>query len=116
MIIQKQNLKLKTMKNFTLIIVLVFLAELASAQTEKKNSVSYEAVNWKTWLLKNPRQYSIDAPPGDSKTKSELQAIKQTAAGVDEKKIKDIKYWDSGAPSYRWNQIIPKVIGEKMEI
>ncbi|RYG49888.1 MAG: phosphatase PAP2 family protein [Chitinophagaceae bacterium] len=29
---------------------------------------------------------------------------------LDSKKIADIKYWDAGAPSYRWNQLANKVL------
>jgi membrane-associated phospholipid phosphatase len=35
----------------------------------------------------------------------------------DEKKSADIKYWDAGAPSYRWNQMAPKLLSwEKVNV
>jgi hypothetical protein len=66
----------------------------------------YEAATWKTWLLDNPQQITIAAPPAAAQTKAEFQSIKQRIARIDEKKMTEIKYWDAGAPSYRWNQIV----------
>ncbi len=74
------------------------------------------AANWKTWLLDNPQKITIAAAPDAVITKKELQIIKQGMIKQDEKKLAAIKYWDAGAPSYRWNQIAPKLIDQKPEI
>ncbi len=97
------------MKQIILSLSIMLTAIITSAQ-------NYEAANWKTWLLDNPQQITIAAPPRAAETKAELQLIKMQMKKVDEKKLAVIKYWDAGAPSYRWNQIAPELIDQKPEV
>ncbi len=107
---KKINLKISIlnqtniMKQVIFSIVILFTAIIATAQ--QRQSANYEAANWKTKLLDNPQQITIAPPPGAAQSKAELQTIKQEMAKLDEKKLAEIKYWDAGAPSYRWNQIL----------
>ncbi len=95
------------MKHILLSIAITLTAIIATAQTNTlHNSVNYEAANWKTWLLDNEKQINISAAPAVAQSKAELQSIKQGIAKLDQKKITQIKYWDAGAPAYRWNQIV----------
>lgn len=71
---------------------------------------NYEAVNWKTHLLDHPEQYALAAPPAAEQSKAELQFVKQALTRMDEKKLAAIKYWNAGAPAYRWNQVVLKTI------
>jgi hypothetical protein len=91
------------MKQIILSIVISLAVFVAAAQIPK--SANYEAANWKTMLLDSAQKITIAAPPDAAKSKAELQIIKQEMNKVDEKKLTEIKYWDAGAPSYRWNQI-----------
>ncbi len=75
--------------------------------------VSYEAANWKLWQLENPQQISIGTPPAQSK--AEIQAVKQAINTLDDRKREAIRYWNAGAPSYRWNQIIIEVVDKNPE-
>ena len=94
------------MKQIILSIALSLSAMAAAAQVHAlRQSANYEAASWKTRLVDNPQQITIAAPPAASQTKTELQSIKQRMGNMDEKKLEQIKYWDAGAPSYRWNQI-----------
>ena len=96
-------------------IVIFLTSTIAMAQTNVPgNSTKYEAANWKTWLLDN-EQIKVAAPPAAS-TKTELQTIKQTIKKLDEKTLTEIKYWDAGAPSYRWNQIVLRLVDQKPEV
>ncbi len=112
------------MKQIILSIVITLTAIGATAQTAtprpsaslSTGKAGYEAANWKTWLLDNPQQITIAAPPSVDQSKAELQTIKQAIAKLDEKKLAEIKYWDAGAPSYRWNQIVLKLTSQKQEI
>ncbi len=94
----------------TILSILIMLTEIGAA------AQNYEAANWKVWLLDNPQQITIVAPPDAAQTKTELQLIKQQMNKLSEKKLAALKYWDAGAPSYRWNQIAPKLIDQKPEI
>jgi len=79
-------------------------------------SINYEAANWKTWLLDNPQRIMVAAPPSAAHTKAEIQFIKQEMTKLDEKKLAEIKYWNAGAPSYRWNQIVLGLMFQKQEV
>ena len=102
------------MKQIILSVVISLAVFVATAQNPK--SANYEAANWKTILLDSTQKITTTAPPDAAKSKAELQIIKQEMAKVDEKKLTEIKYWDAGAPSYRWNQIAPKLIDQKPEV
>ena len=105
------------MKHIILSIMISLSAIIAKAQMEATHlAVNYEAANWKTWLLDNPQQITIVAAPSVAQTKTELQNIKQAMAKLDEKKAAAIKYWNAGAPSYRWNQIALEFIDQKPEV
>ncbi len=105
------------MKQIILSIVISLAAIAAVAQTDVLHqSVSYEAANWNTWLLDNPEQIRIAAPPDAVKSKAELQFIKQKLNNPDEKKLAAIKYWDAGAPAYRWNQIVIELLAQKFDV
>jgi membrane-associated phospholipid phosphatase len=105
------------MKQIIISIVIALTAMVATTQTNSpRQSANYEAANWKTWLIDNPQQLVLAAPPTAIQSKAELQSIKQGMAKLDAKKLLEIKYWDAGAPSYRWNQIAPELIEQKPEL
>lgn len=99
------------MKQLLLSIVIAHTSMVAAAQQQVSYApVNYEAANWKTWLLDNPQQITIAAPPSAAQSKAELQSIKTGMRKLKEKKLAEIKYWNAGAPSYRWNQILLQTI------
>lgn len=102
------------MKQVNLFMLIMFTSMATMAQPG--HSVNYEAANWKTWLLDNPQQISIAAPPTVLQSKAELSLIKKAMGKTDEKKWAAIRYWNAGAPSYRWNQIAPQLIDQKPEV
>ena len=99
-----------------IISVIISLAVINTTAQINAQPDKYEAASWKIWLLDNPQQITIGAPPTAAQSKAELQSIKQRIAKIDEKKMTVIKYWDAGAPSYRWNQIILGLISQKQEV
>src|ERR1051326_5801587 len=105
------------MKQIILSMVFTLTVMVATAQTNlPRQTANYEAATWKTWLLDKQQQIMIVARPLTAQSKIELQSIKQGMGKLDEKKLTAIKYWDAGAPSYRWNQIILGLIDLKPEI
>ena len=97
------------MKKIILSFITTFTAIIVLAQ-------QYEAANWKTWLLDNTQPITVAAPPDAVQTKTELQLMKKQMGKLDEKKLAQIKYWDAGAPSYRWNQVILQLLEGKYEV
>jgi membrane-associated phospholipid phosphatase len=113
----------KTIINLMLMKQIIFFAAIllttthAIAQrTAAFQPGNYEAANWSTWLLDNPQQIMVAAPPGKAQAKAELQTIKQRMGKLDEKKLSAIKYWDAGAPAHRWNQIAPQLLAQKFDV
>src|SRR4051812_19589132 len=96
------------MKQIILSFAIMLTMMVAAAQPHR--SANYEAANWKTWLLDNPQQIIIASPPVTVSSIKELQIIKERMNTLDKKKMQQIKYWDAGAPSYRWNQMAPELI------
>ncbi|RFS17767.1 phosphatase PAP2 family protein [Emticicia sp. C21] len=97
------------MKHLTFTIVL----SLFHICTMGQKPVSYEAANWKLWQLDNPQKISISSPVLQSK--AEIQAVKQAMNTLNNKKREAIRYWNAGAPAYRWNQIIIEVVDKNPE-
>ena len=105
------------MKQVIISIVIALTVNFATAQMNPtRNLANYEAANWKTWLLDNPQKISIAAPLTAAQSKAELQLVKERLKKLDEKKMGEIKYWDAGAPSYRWNQIASSLVSQKPEL
>ncbi len=93
-------------------VVAISLSLLATGNMSTVYSqTSYnDASGAKTWFVSNTSQISVAAPPDAAKTKAELLIVKQQLAKADEKKLKEIIYWNAGAPSYRWNQVAVSLI------
>ena len=112
------------MKQIILPVAFMLTGIIATAQTNSPaqsaslpaGQAGYEAASWKTRLLDNPGQITIAAPPTAAQSKTELQIIKQRVAALDDKKREQIKYWNAGAPSYRWNQIVLGLVSQKQEV
>ncbi len=106
------------MKQSILLTVIFHTALVATAQLNSgRQTANYEAASWKTVLLSNSRQITIAPAPSATQTKIELQALKQYSSHLDDKKRDAIKYWDAGAPSYRWNQLAPKLMSyDKVDV
>ena len=93
----------------TLAFLVTLIANCAMAQSEgSRLSARYDAADWKLWLLDSPKITLIESPPKTAQTRKELQEMKIRIENVDQKKLAEIKYWDAGAPAYRWNQILPQ--------
>ena len=79
-------------------------------------SASYEAATWKIRMIDKPEQITITPPPKAAQAKAELQTIKKKMRQLNDEELAAIKYWNAGAPAYRWNQIAPAHATQKPEI
>lgn len=102
------------MKQTILAMLIVTTAFVAAAQPNSKPT--YEAANWKTWLLDSSHPVTVPAAPTIAASKTELQLVKQRVASLDETKRAAIVYWNGGAPAYRWNRIAPLLFSGKFEV
>ncbi|MEO6759093.1 MAG: PA-phosphatase, partial [Saprospiraceae bacterium] len=75
---------------------LLFLLPAAFGQ------VAPNAGNWKTWILSSGNAITVAPPPSATATEAELAWLKAFSAQNDPRIAAQIKYWDAGAPAYRW--------------
>lgn len=66
-----------------------------------------------TWVLESPSQFRLDAPPDEAATAEEIAQLVEMAAHRDEAALLQIRYWNAGAPVYRWNQIAMDALVER---
>jgi membrane-associated phospholipid phosphatase len=75
------------------------MATALSAQVEPN------AGQWKTWVIPSGATYRLPAPPDAAGTAQEIQWLKLSAANRTAATLTQIRYWDAGAPGYRWMQL-----------
>jgi membrane-associated phospholipid phosphatase len=63
------------------------------------------AGQWKTWIAPSGSSLRLPAPPDDTSTAAEIQWIKECIAARDQSALTQIRFWDAGAPGYRWMQL-----------
>ncbi len=64
-----------------------------------------KAGTWKTWVLSSGNQFRLAPPPDKTATEAEIQQLKGLAAKRDAASLAQVAYWDTGSPSYPWNEI-----------
>ena len=99
------------MKSVLLLMTIAFTAMFARSQTSvKPHHGNDAAAGWSTYFLSNAAGITIAPPPGKEASGAEIHIIKKGLAKTDAATLKKIKYWDAGAPAYRWNQVAGKLI------
>jgi membrane-associated phospholipid phosphatase len=64
------------------------------------------AGHWRTWVIASGSQFRLPPPPDAEVTRGEIQQLQALAQRRDGAALQRIGYWDTGAPSYRWNRIL----------
>lgn len=81
-------------------------ASTTSVATNKAEQVEPKAGGWKTWLLTSGSQFRRPAPPDKTATEAEIKQLKDMASQRDAAALDLIAFWDTGGPSYRWNELV----------
>jgi membrane-associated phospholipid phosphatase len=87
---------------------LIALASLALSLPAYAQSGQIEpnAGSWKPWVISSGQDYRVAPPPGAAETQHELKALADLVAQDDATVQQQITFWDAGAPSYRWMDLI----------
>jgi membrane-associated phospholipid phosphatase len=85
--------------------LLFFLSFYLSAVFSAYSQIEPNAGKWKTWVTSSGREIPLPPPPNSRATKEELKTLLALQAQRNEVAIKQINYWNAGAPGYRWNQM-----------
>ena len=75
-------------------------------------AVEPSAGAWKTWVLTSGAQMQTPAPPEAKVTKEEITELLSLQSQRSKSALETVRYWDSGSPSYRWNEIAFKVAAD----
>ena len=75
-----------------------------SQETPPAGQVEPGAGAWKTWVLRSGDQLRLPAPPDTAGTAAELAQVQALASQRDAAR-NTIRFWDAGAPNYRWNEL-----------
>jgi len=78
----------------------------AVASSPTSDQVEPEAGTWQTWLLESGSQFRAPAPPDTAATTEEIEALLELAETRDEAALAQITFWNTGAPIYRWNEMV----------
>ena len=68
--------------------------------------VEPSAGQWKTWVISSGKDFRVPPPPSASETQAELHALADLVSHNDAQIAAQIAFWDAGAPSYRWMDLI----------
>lgn len=62
--------------------------------------------DWKTWVIRSGADHEVPAPPSAASSRAEIEWLKLAIAEKDSRIVDQIRYWDSGPPTYRWMDMI----------
>jgi membrane-associated phospholipid phosphatase len=63
------------------------------------------AGQWKTWIIPTGNTFRLPPPPDAADTTAEIQSVKASMGNINQAALAQIRFWDSGAPGYRWMQL-----------
>lgn len=79
------------------LLVSLIISAFAEAQTEPN------AGTWKTWFITSGKDHRLPAP-GDHK--KEIATVLAAQKDMDAETLRQIAYWNAGAPGYRWQELM----------
>ncbi len=64
------------------------------------------AGRWRTWVIPSGEDFRVPPPPSQARTRAELRRLEDLTRHPDDATRRKIAFWDAGAPSYRWIDLI----------
>jgi membrane-associated phospholipid phosphatase len=98
----------------TLLVIATAAAVLSNVPVRAENpliaarNLEPNAGRWKTWVIPSGQALRVPPPPGMAETIAELRRLRFMTGEVDEARREQIKYWDAGAPVYRWMDMLER--------
>src|SRR5258708_7278521 len=68
------------------------------------------AGKWKTWVIPSGSALRLPAPPDSEVSTAELQWVRDCVSQRDQATLSTIRYWDAGAPGYRWMRLAERYV------
>ena len=85
--------------------ILIALAITAASALAQDAATAGE---WKTWIISSGKDHAVPPPPDAAATLAELDWLRAAATEKDPRIVEQIRFWDSGPPSYRWMDMAAK--------
>jgi len=98
-------IKMEVIMRIAVAAALVLIATLAPLSAQTSSTVEPTAGTWKGFVISSGSELRAPPPPDAAGTASEISQLKDFAKWRDPAALDLIAYWDTGAPSYRWNEI-----------
>ncbi|MGE5109797.1 MAG: vanadium-dependent haloperoxidase [Acidobacteriaceae bacterium] len=94
--------------NATILTAVVGVLALASLPVSAADNPQVEpnAGKWRTWVISSAKDYRVPPPPSAAATQAELREVQKLVSTNDAQSLQQIKFWDAGAPGYRWMDLI----------
>jgi membrane-associated phospholipid phosphatase len=92
-----------------LVIAVALVSSLAltmPAHAQSNGPIEPNAGSWKPWVISSGKDYRVPPPPGPAETRHELKDLAELISHNDAAIQQQIAFWDAGAPSYRWMDLI----------
>ncbi|HYI93065.1 MAG TPA: phosphatase PAP2 family protein [Bryobacteraceae bacterium] len=82
----------------------IFISALAAATVTVcvAQPVEPTAGSWKTFVISSGKDFRVPPPPGEAETRAEIEWLKTFSSNPDPQVERQVRYWDAGAPAYRW--------------
>ena len=84
-----------------ILIPLLFTVALANVSAQP----APDPASWPTWVIPDAASYRVPPPPPASATQDEADDLKIIASFRGSAAVESVRFWDAGAPPYRWIQI-----------
>ena len=84
----------------------VMIACSSAEAAPAAGGIEPNAGNWRTWVISSGKDYRVPPPPGPAETRAELRTLAELISHNDASTAATIAFWDAGAPSYRWIDLI----------
>ncbi len=88
---------------YLFVVGLIGVGAFVFAQNTQSRMIEPNAGTWKTWVIPSGSSLRLPAPDR-TQDSAEIAALK--AIPRDAKALESVAYWNAGAPSYRWVQIM----------
>jgi len=79
---------------------------LSARAQDSVGPVEPNAGSWKTWVISSGKDFRVPPPPDADATLAELAWLKTLSQEKDPIIAEQVRFWNAGAPSYRWVDVV----------
>lgn len=99
------------MKKLLTLFAIVILQTVAIGQpVTPAKGIEPTAGTWNPWVIPSGNAFRIPPPPKGEMEQAEIKEIISLQSKIDSASMQQIKYWDVGSPSYRWQSMYDQLL------